>query len=454
MNNYKHNKPYSTSWNGVKSKYEVIQDTTKPLSPYNVFVTTPYISGILDIRWDNPLEIVENSQFEILGVNIYKSEDSEAGPYTKINDKPIQALYYRDETTNKLITDEECSNKIQKGTNPRKDWIIKVSNFPIIKNNTQADFANSSEDVSVKIDNGDGNLVVVPVKKVVGEFGEVYLITEPVFNPLTKKIDQPRLPINSNSRVYISYYTNTKLLRTNLIPRYFYKIATVGKDRSGNILETPIDNIMPKNIHEIEKPHYIWKGVIAKNRYLLEQFGERVKLFIRKENGTRCPNYKDTHKQTHNDCRLCYGAGFLGGYEGPFDVVIAPPEAEKHIDLTDTGLRLNFTFESWTGPSPLLRTRDFIVRQNGERMVVGSVTPQGPKGSVFQQHFMLNYRDSKDIIYQVSINGGLENIPVADDTRNVNQPITEASPLITDNKENSRSKTDKGRTIDYENINW
>jgi hypothetical protein len=67
---------------------------------------------------------------------------------------------------------------------------------------------------------------------------------------------------------------------------------------------------------------------------------------------------------------------------------------------------------------------------------------------------MLNYRDSKDIIYQVPIFGGELNVPVSNDTRNINQPITEASPVITDNKKNPRSKTDKGRTIDYENITW
>jgi hypothetical protein len=454
LSNFKHNKTYSTSWNGVRSGYEIIEDTTKPLPPSNMFVTTPYIQGVLDIRWDNPLERPENSQFQILGVNIYKSEDSEAGPFYKINDNPIQSLYYRDETTSRLVTDEDALAQLRKGTGPNGDWVLTSLIKPIVKPNTQAELANHSSDVSVKIDNGDGNLVVVPVKKVVGQSGEIYLIKDSVFNPITKKIESPRLPIEKNSRIYISYWTNTKLIRSNLLPRYFYKITTVGKDREGKILETPLDNMYPVNLNQIEKPHYIWQGIIAKNRYLLEQFGERVKLFIRKENGERCPNYIDTHKQAHNDCKLCYGASFIGGYEGPFDVIIAPPEAEKHIDLTDTGLKLNFTFESWTGPSPLLRTRDFIVRQNGERMVVGSVTPQGPKGAVFQQHFMLNYRDSKDIIYQVPVTGGEIQVPVSNDTRNINQPISDASPVIPENKSNPRSKTDKGRTIDYENITW
>jgi len=95
--------------------------------------------------------------------------------------------------------------------------------------------------------------------------------------------------------------------------------------------------------------------------------------------------------------------------------------------------------------------------------VIGSVTPQGAKGAIFQQHFTLNYRDSKDIIYQVPLDSTnrpcyvspTPQVPVSDDTRGVNTPITNSSPVIPDHKKDvPRSKTDKGRTIDYENVVW
>jgi hypothetical protein len=451
--NYKTNKPYSPSWNGVRSKYEYIPDINRPYPPANSFVTSPYINGILDIRWDNPLEVSHNSNWQILGVNIYRSENSEAGPFYKINSNPIQSLYFRDQTSQILVADEDGSSGLQRGSNARGEWLVKTKNFPLVKPGTVPDLARSPEDVVVKIDNGDGNLVVVPALRVVPEKGEIYLITQKIYNPKTKKLEDSRLPYLPNGRIYISYNYNSNLVRTDLMPRFFYKIVTVGRNKDGEITETKLDDVMPINVNQIEKPHYIWKGIIAKNRYLLEQFGERCKLFVRKETGERCPNYINTHSQACNVCRICFGTGFVGGYEGPIDITVAPPEAEKHIDLTDTGLKLNFSFESWTGPSPLLRTRDFIVRQNGERMMIGSVTPQGAKGSVFQQHFMLHYRDSKDIIYQVSIDGSQINVPVIDDTRNINKPVTDSSPVIPEHK-SERAKTDKGRSIDYENVTW
>lgn len=465
MADYKCNKPYSPSWNGVKSKYEIVPDKTKPLPPRNLFVTTPYVAGILDLRWDNPLESAENSQWEILGVNVYRSEDSECGPFYAINTAPIEVLYYRDETTHRLVTDEDVMPRLHKGTNANSEWVFRTLHAPIIKEGSQNELLEDPRGISVRIDNGDGQgLINVPAYRINARTGEVYLITKPIFNPETKKIEEPRLPAATNSKCTVSYWYNTNFVKTNLIPRFFYKVTTVGRDpKTGQIFETHLDNVKAVNIYDIEKPHYIWQGIIAKNRYLLEQFGERVKVFMRKEVGERCPNYSDTHGQAHNNCPLCYGTGILGGYDGPVDITIAPPEAEKHISLSDTGLKLNFTYESWMGPSPLIRTRDFVVRQNGERLTVGSVTPQGAKGAVFQQHFMLNYRDSKDIIYQVPVDGVSNQacttnpkppVPVSDDTRGVNSPVTNASPVIPDHKENTRAKTDKGRTIDYENVTW
>ena len=460
MANYKTNKPYSPSWNGVRSKYEYRPDINLPFPPANMFVTSPYINGILDIRWDNPLEISHNTQYEVLGVNIYRSENSEQGPFYKLNDQPIQSLYYRDKTSQRLVTDEDAINSLQSGDNAKGDWLIKCENFPLVKPGNVPELARSPQDVVVKIDNGDGSLKVVPALKVVPEKGEIYLIKQPIFNPQTKKLEQPRLPYLPNGRIYVSYNYNTNIVRTDLMPRFFYKITTVGKNKEGKILETKLDDIMPVNVNQIEKPHYVWKGIIAKNRYLLEQFGERCKLYVRKETGEKCPNFIDTHGQSCNTCKICFGTGYVGGYEGPIDITIAPPEAEKHIDLTDTGLKLNFSFESWTGPSPLLRTRDFVIRQNGERMTIGSVTPQGAKGSVFQQHFMLNYRDSKDIIYKVGVEEDCregifskDNVPEIDDTRNINRPVDENSPVIPEHK-SEISKKDKGRSIDYENVTW
>ena len=174
MADYKCNKPYSPSWNGVRSKYETIPDTTKPLPPRNIFVTTPNVTGILDIRWDNPLESVENSKWEILGVNVYRSEDSECGPFEVINTSPVEILYYRDKTSHKLITDEDAMPNLNSGNNPRGEWVFRTKHSPIIKEGTQNELVVDPADIALKIDNGDGQgLISIPAYKVNARTGEV-----------------------------------------------------------------------------------------------------------------------------------------------------------------------------------------------------------------------------------------------------------------------------------------
>ncbi len=207
MADYKCNKPYSPSWNGVRSKYEIVPDKTKPLPPRNLFVTTPYVPGILDLRWDNPLESAENSQWEILGVNVYRSEDSECGPFNAMNTTPVEVLYYRDETTHKLITDEDAMPRLNPGNNPRGEWVFTTQHAPIIKEGTQNELLEDPAGITVKVDNGDGQgLLNVPAYRINARTGEVFLLTKCFFNPETKKLEDPRLPKGPDGKCTVSYW--------------------------------------------------------------------------------------------------------------------------------------------------------------------------------------------------------------------------------------------------------
>ena len=62
----------------------------------------------------------------------------------------------------------------------------------------------------------------------------------------------------------------------------------------------------------------------------------------------------------------CYGTGFVGGYEGPIDIIIAPDDADRRVTQTPNGRRLEHQYEVWIGPTPMLSQRDFIVKQESE----------------------------------------------------------------------------------------
>jgi hypothetical protein len=189
-------------------------------------------------------------------------------------------------------------------------------------------------------------------------------------------------------------------------------VTTVGVPLNCNLsqvqctdfVETPLEHAAATSSFDVEKLDWIWREGIRRNRFILEQGGERVKTFIRKLVGVPCPCIPDDfHKQPLNDCLHCFGTGIVGGYEGPYDMLIAPDDAEHRIAQKDMGRTEEHAYEVWTGPSPLLSQRDFLVKINGERYSLGPVRFPSNRGMTLQQHFNIGSMDEQDIRYRVPV---------------------------------------------------
>ena len=136
---------------------------------------------------------------------------------------------------------------------------------------------------------------------------------------------------------------------------------------------------------------------------------------------------------------------------GLYDIIIAPPEAEKTVQLLDMGMHISYDWNTFTGIYPLLNDRDFIVRQNNDRFSIAHINPQGARGAIFQQHFMLSPLDQKDIRYKVPIHGGETSVPPSWNAFRENKP-TDASPVINDKPEIPEQYQYKGKSCTFENI--
>jgi len=426
-----------------------------PLAPKSVHATSPYMIGVIDIRWDNPTIYAENNGLQVLGVNIYRAYDSPEAAYTLLNPSPVGALYYRDQTKEVLVPAEDpvAGGRFIAGTNATGDWIIHTYNKPIIIPGTNGEIAQHSKHVVVQIKpTAIDSFQTVPAWRVVGETGEVFLINKKVYNHTTNRIDDPVLPILSQGgEVRIAYTYINGWIQTDINRKIYYKVTTVALDpETSQIIETPMNQVEAVSLYDMERIDYIWAEAIRRNRWILEQGGERVKVFIRKWAGERCTCWDEQYRQGKNDHALCYGTGIVGGYEGGYDILIAPPETEKTVQLMDMGLHVNFDWNTWTGPYPLLNDRDFVVRQNNDRYSVAHVNPQGARGAIFQQHFMLAPLDQHDIRYQVPINGGLT-VPASWNAYREGKP-SDASPTIPNKPGVPDQYELRGRTVTFENI--
>ncbi len=431
-----------------------VADLTKPLAPRNLMVTSPYDVGKLDIRWDNPNILPQNSGLNIVGCNVYRSIDSPFR-FVKINETPVTVLFYRDETKETLVTNENATPTIRHDLVPEEKWSVWAQRRPIVRPDSNGVTTDRVQDILLEIDNGDGTFLEVPAFSVNGKTGEIVLIRTPVYNYEVSQIVPPRLPYPPNGRVRITYRYLEHSVITVLNQRIYYKVTTVAVDPDdpASFIETPLDEVSSRTAFDVESIDYIWREGILRNRWLLEQSGERVKIFIRRWMGEKCPSHQTNYGQSYNDCTDCYGTNIVGGYDGPYDVIIAPPESEKMIELADMGLHITYDWATWMGPYPLLNERDVIVRQNNERYVVGPVTPQGSRGCIYQHHFTMSYIDQGDIRYQIPIEGGETSVPSSYDPYRETAP-TDASPAINDKPEIPDDKIIRGRTVTFENITY
>jgi len=380
-----------------------------PAPPINPAVVSPLFAGTLDLRWDNPAILAKNGKFAVVGVNIYRSDTSERGPYHRLNAAPVGGTFYRDYTNNTLVESQVVdweTDWLSRGeeANARR-WTFRTKNFPIVKKSGQAIAANSPMDIQLVINNQ-----ITPVQGIFGPTGEVTLINVRGFNISTNTWFDPPLPTGPESAVSITYYYNQNAVRTSLDKKIWYRITTVAADANSptGYRETPMAFTEPVTHMAVERLDYIWREAMRRNNWVLEQGGERVKVFIKKTSGHKCwcgrdPRTLEYDKQPDSRCEICFGTGFIGGYEGPYDMIIAPDDNERAVRQSPTGRHLDHSQDAWTGPSPLLTQRDFIVKQTNERYSVGAVRKPSARGNIMQQHFQIKYLDEKDIRYTIPL---------------------------------------------------
>ena len=435
--------------------------TPWPLPPLNLFLTSGWRPGVYDLRWDDPGVLSLNSGWTILGVNVYRSFDSEFGPFHRITELPVGSTFWRDQTDVELIEGELITPDrwvffdipASHGSFPL--YVFRTLYSPIVKSGSQGIPANSAEDVQVWVEGQRANVYAVN-----GPAGEIQIDPRQFVNVATQNLYPAVFPATKEAEVRASYRRVRSLLKTDLAQRVFYRVCTVAAPSGCNpacltpdqLVETPLENAVATSNFEIEKLDYIWREAVRRNRWILEQGGERVRLFLRKNVGLPCPCVPDSHhKQPQADCLRCYGTGFLGGYEGPYETIIAPDDAERRIAQKDIGRTVEHAYEVWTGPVPLVSMRDFLVKLNGDRYSVGPVRMPTNRGMVLQQHFNIGHLDEKDIRYKVPMDNpvrfpAVQFAPVGPEQGGPT-PITD-KPNIPDEREL------RGRTLAWENTEY
>jgi hypothetical protein len=414
-----------------------LPDFSLPQPPRNAFAQYSFEEkNAVDLVWDNPSEDPYNTPFDIVGVNIYRSYDSQLGSYAKITPVPLTIGFYQDSMSHQEIVEDVSDKFVFRGDGPRHQWVFAVSE-KIVKDLRKLEYGNHSEDVIITIDG-----VEVPAASVDGYNKCVGLIVQPYLDKLTRELVQPILP-SKDSVVLCKYKYNTNFIDFKHSQRIYYKLTTVTADGC----ESDLEKVEPFSLDQIEAWDYVWREAVRRNLYILQQAGEDCFVMIRKWYGDKCtPCWSEVHQRARINCDSCFGTGIKGGYEGPFPFLMAPVDSDQKLDRTDQGLKTTKTGTLWTNVSPKLHTFDLIFRKSGEIHIVGYTHPSEVRGnSYLQQEFNTSLLSRERIEYTIPFRK-LNYIPPALEERE--QIFVTEKAKIDDGEEV------RGRTVTFENISY
>lgn len=420
-----------------------------PLPPLNIMCSSGFEPHVTDLRWTNPAQLPANTKFDVVGVNVYRSFDSAYGPYSRLNAFPVGAEFYRDRLLMRVSINENVTNSfVARGeSDPNGLWIFKTQFRPIVIDLTPAPAPNCTNlNVYVTV-----NGVPAFVERINSKVGEVELRRTVTFDVASQTQAPPVLPVSKTDTVLATYrYFLEREIPSELDQKTYYRITTVAVDRAtGNMLETPLDRAAEANNRQIETLDWIWREAIRRNRWILDQGGERIKLFKQKLVGPHCGCYAYTHKQPAADCLVCFGTGIIGGYDGPYDIIIAPEDGERSISQGYRGRTVQHPYDTWTGPSPLLTQRDFFVKLNGDRYGIGPVRMPSNRGIQLQQFFVTSHLDTADIRYKVHV---IETETlIAPQTRYTIPGKGSSTPMLTNREDVPAERQFRGNTVTFEN---
>lgn len=422
-----------------------------PLPPLNVHCQAGYEKDIVDVRWSRPTDLQANSRFSIVGVNVYRSFDSEYGPYFRLNNVPVGCEFWRDRTRVSVAMLEDVTRSFTArgaATDPAGRYMFRTVHRPIVITPTPGveDCTNLNVQVTV-------NGVPAFVESIFAADGAVELRRTPTFDVASQKQIPPVLPTSPDDVVLASYRYYSERIRTGQDRHVFYRVTTVAVDpATGELLETPLQRASQSDNREVEKADWIWTEAIRRNKWLRVQGGERVKLYIRKTVGPVCGCYSNTHRQARSDCLTCFATGVIGGYDGPFEITIAPDDGSVNIQQDTRGRTKSHLYDTWTGPSPLISQRDFILKQDGDRYGVGPVRRPMNRGIRLQQFFPISSLDHSDIRYMVPVFD--PDTLVAPQTRYLDPQGGKSFPMITEKSTIPSEREIWSTTIAGENIKY
>jgi hypothetical protein len=356
----------------------------------NLLILNSAYVGSRDLWWVDAPEAT-------VGYNIYRAFDYPAN-WVKLNTTPQPGHFYRDISSLQSITyTVQAADWVEKGEFGK--WGFRIPDVPysnIVKGRPVV--CDTPEEITVILDGNSFRPVMVN-----GLDQTIWLRMDNTL-PIGGKVSAYPLvaDLTTVSVFQVTYNRLTNFVDIfNNMRRTFYTIVPV--NGSGETIAAGASGNPVVDSNQIDTMDYLQAEMVRRNAWLFEQTGEPAYLLIKKSRGTLCGCTNTGVQMPRTGCSSCFETGWIGGYYGPYDVLFIDPDVAALRTLNEGGVKVERNSRSYFGPTPIVQNGDLIVRRNGERLVIHTVTYKMPRGVLLQQEFNVELLNTKDTRYLIPL---------------------------------------------------
>lgn len=182
--------------------------------------------------------------------------------------------------------------------------------------------------------------------------------------------------------------------------RYWYKVSTVCEFFDGSFVESKLSQPVT---YEVKNENKWFNKMNERNMWILKNDAVLMDLYIRKTEGEHCPKcWNDIRGQSaNNNCKVCFGTGFIGGYEPVFQLYVRQKPVNTQVDVSTEGYAYNNAPGAWTISSVQIRNRDLLINPQGRIFAVTSSHINHAAGYYFHQELQMKEIDPTDNRYNI-----------------------------------------------------
>lgn len=181
---------------------------------------------------------------------------------------------------------------------------------------------------------------------------------------------------------------------------YWYKISTIANFSDGTYSESLLSQ---PEMYQVKNENKWFVKMNERNMWILKNTGVLMDLYVRKTTGERCEHCWDENRGQAKDptCKICFGTGFVGGYEPMHQLYVRQKPAPQQLDMTTQGYMISANPGLWTISSVQIHNRDLLINPEGRIFSVTNSNISHAAGYYFHQELQSKEIDPMDVKYTI-----------------------------------------------------